>query len=154
MHAGSDKKFEVPLKWLPDGSAESDWKIPFGGKPRKLPALNDSSENNRNFLRKFPRRIISWLPILAGKHLHRRKVLVCPTDFSCGLQVSDLSRWVLDLKVKSGLRETHTSGCLQRFRGYVFSKSDLVKEGISSIHPRNIKRRKKRGLKQAEGPAS
>ena len=134
MHAGSDKKFEVPLKWLPDGSAESDWKIPLEANlgNYQLSMILPKIKGIERSLFSGAFRVEEYrLPILRGSILPPAQSLVAPTHFSCGLQVSYLSGGgASDLKVKF---RHEIQNSYQRapdsFEGYVFSNG-LVKEGI------------------------
>lgn len=49
-HQGSDQKYELPLKWAPDGTAESDWVIPKDAKQGtyEITLAETNQRNSRN----------------------------------------------------------------------------------------------------------
>jgi alpha-2-macroglobulin len=138
VHIGSDKKFELLLKWLPDGSAENDWKIPqeanLGyyqlqmtipnpkrGEEEYVPKLTSGGFRVEEFR----------LPILRASILPPTQKLVAPTRFSCGLQVSYLSGGgASDLKIKfrHQIRDTYQQPP-DNFEEFLFSNG-WVKEGV------------------------
>jgi alpha-2-macroglobulin len=134
MHLGSDKKFEVPLKWLLDGSAESDWSIPQQANlgtyqlMLEFPKKNDRTQSV--YTGTF--RVEEFrLPILKAGILPPAQALVAPSRVSFGLQVSYMSGGgASDLKVKFRHKVQNSSPTApEAFEGFLFSNG-TVKEGI------------------------
>lgn len=136
-HQGSDKKFEVTLKWLPDGSAESTWKIPAEANlgtyqlsmelPKKDPNGWTPSLYSGGF------RVEEFrLPVLRASIIPPAQPPIAPARLSCGLQVSYLSGGgASDLKVKFRHQLQDSSvPAPEGFEGFEFSNG-LVKEGTT-----------------------
>jgi alpha-2-macroglobulin len=138
-HMGSDKKFEVPLKWLSDGSAESNWTIPMeanlGTYQLSMGLRIDGDTEHSVFPGSF--RVEEFrLPVLRASILPPAQTMLSPTPLSCGLQVSYLSGGgASDLKIRFRHRiQDATVQAPDAFEGYVFSNG-LVKEGIKRSSP-------------------
>jgi alpha-2-macroglobulin len=134
MHLGSDKKFDVPLRWLPDGSAESDWIIPQQANlgtyqlMLEFPKKNDRTQS----ISTGTFRVEEFrLPILKAGILPPAQTLVAPTRVSFGLQVSYMSGGgASDLKVKFRHKVQNSfSPAPEAFEGFLFSNG-IVKEGV------------------------
>jgi uncharacterized protein YfaS (alpha-2-macroglobulin family) len=135
MHLGSDKKFEIPLKWLPDGSAQSDWTIPLEANlgeyqlTLEFPKIRESERS----LHTGSFRVEEFrLPLLRASISPPAEELVTPERFSCRLQASYLSGGgASDLKIKF---RHQIEGAYQKtpgiFEGYSFANG-LIEEGIT-----------------------
>jgi uncharacterized protein YfaS (alpha-2-macroglobulin family) len=132
LHAGSDKKYEIPLKWFPDGSAESHWQIPLeanlGYYQLSMPI---PKEDTRRYYSGSFRVEEFRLPILRASISPPPQNLVAPSRISCGLQASYLSGGGasdLNVRFRHQIVDSHVMPP-DNFEDYVFSNG-RVKEGI------------------------
>jgi uncharacterized protein YfaS (alpha-2-macroglobulin family) len=134
-HLGSDRKYEIELRWRADGSAESEWTVPFGahlGTYRiSMPLAAERYYQPRLYTGTF--RVEEFrLPVLRASIQPPAEAPVAPSRLFCGLEAAYLSGGAaagLAVRFRHQLQDSgHPAP--DGFDGFVFANGP-VSEGVT-----------------------
>lgn len=129
-HVGSDQKYQLPLKWEPNGSAESSWAIP---KDAKLGTYQMTLKSGANQLSTGEFRVEEFrLPVMKGTIQTSNAQLVAPSQVPVDLSVRYLAGGGAahqTVKLRSRIEEKKIT-LVDDYEGFSFANG-AVKEGVA-----------------------